>query len=93
MCEEAILKDKRESIKKEQLSKHLIDDEIALKVEASKPKPHKLNPSLSISVKFLKAKMAKRVVSVDSASGPIDQAATSLGTHPILGNNRNHHGP
>jgi hypothetical protein len=44
MAEEAILKDKRESIQKEQLSKQLIDDEIALKVEASKPKPPKHKP-------------------------------------------------
>jgi hypothetical protein len=60
MCEEAILKDKRESIKKEQLSKQSLDDEIALKVEASKPKPHKTKPVIVDLSQISKGKDGKK---------------------------------
>jgi hypothetical protein len=49
LSEEAILvlKDNREDIKKEQLSQKVADDEIAMKIEASKPKqPPKTKPAV-----------------------------------------------
>ena len=60
LSEEAILKDKREDIKKEQLSQKLADDEIAMKLEASKPKqPPKVRFALD-QAQFSKGKDGKK---------------------------------
>ncbi len=61
LSEEAILKDKRESIKKEQLSQNVSDDEIALKVDASKPKQPPKTKSVTFDMgQFTKGKDGKK---------------------------------